>query len=257
MPIQPLNVGRYNQIPDVEDVTPTQGSLAKRERRVYRFIAVALGFLVLLAVLYFGFGVKPPVSFSFPTPWPSLFPGTKTVTVYQTAKDEGGGLKPLSTREMQDRGFKVGNELAFGNVKYAADQLTSPAAPSQFFVDTKQTFQEIIGFGGAFTEAAAVNFFKLPAHVQKRVIELYYGATGIGYSVGRVHINSCDFSLKSYSFDNIAGDYALQYFDTEVRVSGLYSVVLGRPHLMFTPVCTSFSWRAAHRSRTTTCRCCR
>jgi hypothetical protein len=177
--------------------------------------------------------------------------------VYQTAKDEGGGLKPLSTREMQDRGFKVGNELAFGNVKYAADQLTSPAAPSQFFVDTKQTFQEIIGFGGAFTEAAAVNFFKLPAHVQKRVIELYYGATGIGYSVGRVHINSCDFSLKSYSFDNIAGDYALQYFDTEVRVSGLYSVVLGRPHLMFTPVCTSFSWRAAHRSRTTTCRCCR
>ena len=31
-----------------------------------------------------------------------------------------------------------------------------------------------------------------------------------------MHINSCDFSLKSYTFDDIAGDYALEYFDTEV-----------------------------------------
>jgi glucosylceramidase len=31
-----------------------------------------------------------------------------------------------------------------------------------------------------------------------------------------VHIGSCDFSLKEYNFDNIAGDYSMSYFDTEV-----------------------------------------
>ena len=48
------------------------------------------------------------------------------------------------------------------------------------------------------------------------MIDLYYGEDGIGYTLGRVHIGSCDFSLKSYSFNDIAGDYAMQYFDTEV-----------------------------------------
>ena len=31
-----------------------------------------------------------------------------------------------------------------------------------------------------------------------------------------MHIGSCDFSLKSYNFNDIAGDYAMTYFDTEV-----------------------------------------
>jgi glucosylceramidase len=49
-----------------------------------------------------------------------------------------------------------------------------------------------------------------------KVIDLYYGADGIGYTLGRVHIGSCDFSLKSYSFDVVPGDYSMNYFDTEV-----------------------------------------
>jgi glucosylceramidase len=48
------------------------------------------------------------------------------------------------------------------------------------------------------------------------VLDLYFGENGIGYSLGRVHIGSCDFSLKEYNFDNIAGDYSMSYFDTEV-----------------------------------------
>ena len=27
-----------------------------------------------------------------------------------------------------------------------------------------------------------------------------------GYVMGRTHINSCDFSVSSYSFDDVAGD---------------------------------------------------
>jgi glucosylceramidase len=49
-----------------------------------------------------------------------------------------------------------------------------------------------------------------------QVIDLYYGVNGIGYTLGRVHIGSCDFSIKSYSFNDIAGDLSMNYFDTEV-----------------------------------------
>ena len=36
-------------------------------------------------------------------------------------------------------------------------------------------------------------------------------------SLGRTHINSCDFCVKSYSFDDVEDDFDLDNFDTEVR----------------------------------------
>ena len=36
---------------------------------------------------------------------------------------------------------------------------------------------------------------------------MYFGEGGISYNLGRIHINSCDFSLESYSFDDVPGDY--------------------------------------------------
>lgn len=36
-------------------------------------------------------------------------------------------------------------------------------------VDTKEERQEVVGFGGAFTDAATLNFYKLPGDVQEKV----------------------------------------------------------------------------------------
>ena len=74
----------------------------------------------------------------------------------------------------------------------------------------------ILGFGGAFTEAAARNFHRLSPTGQDAVLELLFGATGLGYALGRIPMNSCDFSLKSYSFDTAVDDFDLVDFDTNV-----------------------------------------
>jgi len=65
-------------------------------------------------------------------------------------------------------------------------------------VDTSKRYQEIIGFGGAFTEAAAINFALLPSDIQEQIIEGYFGVDGIGYTLGRIPINSCDFSVRRF-----------------------------------------------------------
>jgi glucosylceramidase len=75
----------------------------------------------------------------------------------------------------------------------------------------------ILGFGGAFTEAAALNYNSLPEKAKDAAMELLFGETGLGYSLGRVHINSCDFSVESYSFDDVDGDFKLHAFDTGVN----------------------------------------
>lgn len=61
-------------------------------------------------------------------------------------------------------------------------------------------YQEIKGFGGAFTEAAAVTLNKLSKENREKIIKLYFdNEHGIGYNLGRVHMNSCDFSLGNYT----------------------------------------------------------
>lgn len=77
--------------------------------------------------------------------------------------------------------------------------------------------QEIVGFGGAFTDASATLFSKLNADLQDEVIERYFGKSGLGYNMGRVHINSCDFSTSSYSFDDTENDWDLKNFDTSLK----------------------------------------
>lgn len=76
--------------------------------------------------------------------------------------------------------------------------------------------QPIVGFGAAFTEAASLNYQSLSDEGKERLMELFFGKTGLGYSMGRVPLNSCDFSVKSYSFDEVDGDFDLEHFDTKV-----------------------------------------
>ncbi len=61
-------------------------------------------------------------------------------------------------------------------------------------------YQKIKGFGGAFTEAASTTIDKLSKENREKILQLYFDENdGIGYNFGRVHINSCDFSLENYS----------------------------------------------------------
>lgn len=86
-------------------------------------------------------------------------------------------------------------------------------------INTAVKRQEIIGFGGAFTEAASLGFASLKQADQQQLIDAYFAPPeegGNGYTVGRVHINSCDFSVASYSFDEVDGDYDLVHFDMNV-----------------------------------------
>ena len=76
-------------------------------------------------------------------------------------------------------------------------------------------YQEVIGFGGAFTESAAYNYSLLSDEQKMEFMESYCDPTnGIGYNFGRVHINSCDFSIDLYTY--VAdGDKTLETFNID------------------------------------------
>lgn len=81
------------------------------------------------------------------------------------------------------------------------------------FIDPSKTFQTFLGIGGAITDASAETLSKLPADKQAEIIEKYYNAEkGIGYTLARTNIHSCDFSSGSYTYVK-NNDVSLKSFD--------------------------------------------
>jgi glucosylceramidase len=94
-------------------------------------------------------------------------------------------------------------------------QACVPELP-RLVVDTAQRHQSHLGFGGAFTEAAATVWQGLPEAAREQLLRDYFDPVqGHGYTLGRVHINSCDFSLGHYAHAGRPDDLALASFDIE------------------------------------------
>lgn len=69
------------------------------------------------------------------------------------------------------------------------------------FLDDTHGFQTLLGIGGSITDASAEVFAGLTPALQKELLEAYYDPTnGIGYTLARTNIQSCDFSSGSYTY---------------------------------------------------------
>jgi glucosylceramidase len=109
-------------------------------------------------------------------------PGEKTGTVYTTAAKT-------------DLRLSLNGQLSFSS--YHQPLETEPFV----LVDASVSFQTIVGIGGALTDASAETFAKLPKDKQQELLTAYYDPhTGIGYTLARTNIQSCDFSSESYSY---------------------------------------------------------
>lgn len=80
-------------------------------------------------------------------------------------------------------------------------------------IDESKTFQTIEGFGGAFTDAAATTFGKLPQDAQESFLKACFDPIeGHGYTLCRTTIHSCDYSGDMYTYDDTPGDKELKDF---------------------------------------------
>ncbi|MBS1661975.1 MAG: glycoside hydrolase family 30 protein [Bacteroidetes bacterium] len=112
----------------------------------------------------------------------TVFGQTKSVTVYTTAASTELRLSPNGT-------------LNFSSFRQPLE--TEPFV----LIDPAMHFQSVEGIGGALTDASAETFAKLPRDKQEELLKAYYNpTTGIGYTLARTNIQSCDFSSGSYSY---------------------------------------------------------
>lgn len=76
----------------------------------------------------------------------------------------------------------------------------------------QKKYQTIEGFGAALTESAGYTLARMSPEKQREVVEAYYGKDGIGYTMGRIHMDSSDFSIGNYCAVNNPDDPAFSDF---------------------------------------------
>lgn len=67
-------------------------------------------------------------------------------------------------------------------------------------INPEITFQEILGFGGAFTESSCYVLSNIDKKLANQILDEYFLESNLNYQFGRISIGSCDFSLDSYSY---------------------------------------------------------
>lgn len=106
----------------------------------------------------------------------------KKITVYTTADKTDLRLAKTSNSQFKDAVQPVESEISV-------------------FVNPDKIYQEFVGIGAAATDASAEVFAKLPSNKQQEFLTSYFDKEkGIGYSLLRTNIHSCDFSSESYIY---------------------------------------------------------
>lgn len=89
----------------------------------------------------------------------------------------------------------------------------APESDIAVFVATERRFQTLLGLGGAITDASAEVYGSLPPETRERFIQsLFSEEQGLGYTLIRTPIHSCDFSSESHTYIE-EGDDDLSTFD--------------------------------------------
>ncbi len=153
---------------------------------MFKFISTAI-FLFFTTVLYSQKNNKVVVT--------KLFSAAgKTATIYTTA--DSTNLR-----------ISLTDKLIF------KEKLQPLEGEISVFIEPDKTYQTFMGIGAAFTDASAEVFAKLSLPKQQEILLSYFNKNkGIGYTLARTNIHSCDFSSGMYTYIK-EGDTALTSFD--------------------------------------------
>lgn len=100
-------------------------------------------------------------------------------------------------------------------LSWAADRST---LPNRVVVDRASTGQVFRGAGAAMTESSAVVLSALPAAARETVLRRLFSPTeGIGLSLVRQPLGATDFSLGSWSYEEVAGSFSTDRDERVVR----------------------------------------
>ncbi len=113
-------------------------------------------------------------------------------------------IKKIETNIKRNFLFNETEKILYSNNKNLENNIIK--------IDDNYTFQNILGFGGAFTESTGYSLTTVPNNIHNKIMNDYFSKEGLNYNFCRLPIGSTDFSLDSYSYsykDDLS-DFSIQ-----------------------------------------------
>ena len=82
-------------------------------------------------------------------------------------------------------------------------------------IDVTRTYQEIVGFGAALTEASAYMINQLDPSTREEFLHELFHPSELGISITRICVGSSDYATKMYSYDEGEPDPELKRFSVD------------------------------------------
>jgi glucosylceramidase len=132
------------------------------------------------------------------------------------------GKAPANESSAPSSGSEISVWVTSGDERFAAAPHASwRPAPSasgtadQILLNPSTRYQEVLGFGGAFTDATCYMFNQLAAPAREQLFHEMFHPSEMALNVHRTCIGSSDYSTKVYSFDDGDADPDLTRFSMD------------------------------------------
>ncbi|CAN5233478.1 glucosylceramidase [soil metagenome] len=137
----------------------------------------------------------------------------------------------------------------------AAAMAWTSSAPSavNIVINPKSQFQEILGFGAAFTDAACYTMNHMPDHSRASLLNNFFSAQEMNLTMCRTCIGASDYSASAYTYDEGDADPELKRFsikhDEEYIIPVLQQSLKVNPDLfLFSSPWTPPGWMKSNNS---------
>jgi glucosylceramidase len=138
-----------------------------------------------------------------------------------SAPPNGAFAETARAEDAASPGSDISVWVTAGEKRFAADQpirwqrAGARAAGEVIEVDPGKKFQEILGFGGAFTDGACYMFNQLAPAVREKLFHELFHPSEMGLNVCRTCIGSSDCSTVAYTYDDGEIDRELKRFSID------------------------------------------
>src|SRR5260370_4092593 len=117
---------------------------------------------------------------------------------------------------LSPRAWVTAKDRRFQQIGVSPWQTSAKNTTKVIGFEPSKRFQNILGFGAAFTDASCYLFNKMNAQDKQALLSDLFSPDGLGLSVARTCVGASDYATKPYSFDDSPQpDPALKHFTIE------------------------------------------
>lgn len=113
------------------------------------------------------------------------------------------------------KGIQIFTDKEHNKIKKEVFKTAPMSSAAALEIADKPSLDDFKGIGTAITGSSCYILSKMDKDKRSEFLKLIYSKEGLGLSVARISVASCDYSMELYTYDDVENDVDLKYFSID------------------------------------------